>query len=840
MVQGDTSEEVIPLGIKEGPGEVDSQTVSFLDNAEGAHLVAPTGDSAIARVDGTDDVTLGAFLQRPTQIHAFVWATTDLSSVAATFQPWHLFLNNAAIKKKIDNFAFFRGKLHVKVVINGSPFQYGAMRLTYMPLGNLFADAKIRDLVTIPTATLIPYSQIPGFYFYPQANAGGEIELPFVYHKNWLNLTSALDLQDFGTCRLVIYDPLKVVSAGGSTTVTVLTYAWLTDVELMGPTSSLAVQGDEYNEGPISMPATALASIAHTLTHVPFIGRFARATEIGAQSIASIARLFGFTNVPVISDVPALLPMNAPMLASANIGTPIQKLTYDPKQELSIDPAMHGLAPKDELSLAYLKQKLSFFADASWDTVDLQDTVLFNMRITPSLFAAYPLQNAVPATVGQQVYHTPLSFIGEAFRHWRGGIKIRIKIVCTKFHKGRLKISYDPIGDISTISVDENLVYTEIVDIGEQDEIDIVIPYHQSSGWLDLVHDVGIPNWNKGGVLAPRSGIDNGLLTIRVLNSLVAPSSGYVTLLISVCGADDFEFANPSEHIGGDTVGRYYTPSILAIQADDHTELKPVEKVLGTLAKPDQNRYAMNFGEVVTSLRTVLHRTSMIDNMLYATPTANTYSTMGKVFRIMPIAPGFSGVNLWTSANKVLTAGSAYYTFSQLHPMNYFSSMFLGYRGSASITVTPFTDSLGSLSNFQVQRVNTAIDGDAAFFRYTTASPATTNARIASLNNNTYFQAGTGGMALTSTNTNGSLQFNLPFYSKYNFALTIPAAAGSVLDGTKTMAAKATAVVFATTDLLPATNFALSSAQCAGPDFTCLFFLCCPTLDYMLAEPVPT
>jgi hypothetical protein len=148
---------------------------------------------------------------------------------------------------------------------------------------------------------------------------------------------------------------------------------------------------------------------------VPIIGRFARATEIGASAISKVATLFGYTNVPVVDNVHGYQPMNGPMLASAHIGTPVQKLALDPKQELSIDPSPHGIGSADELSLSYLKTKESYFAATSWSTSDADGTQLWNMRVNPFQATSIDINDSLSASVGRQTYHVPLSYVGSLF-----------------------------------------------------------------------------------------------------------------------------------------------------------------------------------------------------------------------------------------------------------------------------------------------------------------------------------------------------------------------------------------------------------------------------------------
>ncbi len=836
QVQSAETMETLPLSEDSAPNMEIEQTATFVDNSGGMQVTSQAPSNSVATVDGTEDLSLGTFLSRPVKINNFSWGPSDTGTIAS-MNPWQAYFSNVAVKRKIENFAFFRGKLHLKTLINGSPFQYGLLRAVYTPLYGINSWRYRSNIVTSNTQ-LIPMSQLPGFYIQPQANAGGSLEAPFFYNKNWLDLTSNSDVTGFGRFEYVVYYPIASATAGGSTTASVVTYAWLSDVELMGPTESLTLQADEYVEGPISSPATAIASVASTLTHTPVIGKFARATEIGAKSVASIARLFGYTNVPVIDDVRAFQPMNGSMLASSHIGTPVQKLTYDPKQELSIDPSIHGLAPNDELALSYLKKKESYFGGTTWSTTDPLGSVLFNMRINPYLMTPIEIDDGSAVEQARRVYHTPLSYISEMFRSWRGGLRLRVKIVCTKFHKGRLKISYDPRANIGTHAVDENLVYTEIIDIGETDEVEFIIPYHQATAWLDIQKDVTVENWTSGNALAPRVGIDNGTLNISVLNTLVAPATGAIGIFCFICGADDFEFANPSDHIGNDNPSiTYREPSFLAVQSDDHVELTAKTLTLGQPAIPVKERYAQNYGEAISSLRTVLHRSSIADYTYFGSPGANSLHIFGKAYRVLPNTPGYTASTFLSTANKKLTAGTAAYNFSYMHPMLWISSMFGGFRGSASITVTPSADLRGGISNVMVSRTDVVAGNDTQLSDVTLSLPNTLSKRLALLSNGAILP-GTGGLALTSTNTNGSLTFNLPFFTKYNFAYTTPTQSGDNRDGTDRMAAMLT-MFYSTGADNSVSDMAMSNAWCAGPDFTCLFFLNCPTVDYLKTPAVP-
>lgn len=810
-----------------------SQTVSFVDNAEGEVVMAASPVNPVARVDNTDDLSLGSFLARPTTISTFNWLTSDTTGVLATIRPWHAFLINPRIRKKIDNFAYFRGKLHIKVVINGTPFQYGLMRACYSPLLGTIQD-KIRPSPSGPIPLLTPYSQQPGFYITPAANAGGQMELPFFRHTNWLDMTVDAEVNDMGTINFVIYAPLGVAVSGGTTSVTVQVFAWASDVELMGTTQRLTLQGDEYVEGPVSKVATAIGNAASYLTHIPRIGPFARATEIGATAIGTIARMFGFTNVPVIADVHAFQPQNAPMLASAHIGTPVQKLTLDPKQELSIDPGLHGLSSDDELALPYILGKESYFGATSWSTSDPLDTLIFNMRVTPCLCTAPAILNGAAVEVGRRVYHTPTSYVSQMFAAWRGSLIVRIKIVATKFHKGRLKISYDPRGDISVNNPDLNEVYTQIVDIGEEDDIELEIPYHQQYPWLYLDPTIS-ENWAPGNPLNRRSRLDNGLLTVRVLTTLQAPAAGTINVLAFVRGGHDLEFANPRTRIGYED--GHPTPSLFALQAEDVTNIVPVKYVVGVPSHPHSERYGQNFGEAIGSLRTLLHRYMTMDTVQLVGGVADSTNVWRKIFKIMPPTPGYDpNWGTITRAANIVGAGDSNYYFGPMVHMPYVASMYVGYRGGANYNVTPSVDRMNAISDIRVARTTQVFSvANTRWFNLSTSvlDSETNSAKALALNSSEYLSRSLGGLAITATPTNNSLTFQLPDFKIANFSLATPNGYvnGLPTDGTDRLSADLSIC----TRIGPAGAFSQINVQtqiAAAPDFTCHFWLCCPTLDY--------
>lgn len=822
----------------QGDSTETTQNVTFTDNAVGSVTLMPKVRNPVAISDSTSDLSLEEFLARPIVIHTETWDTSDPVGVLFNIEPWELYLDSTSIKKKLDNFGFLRAKLHIKVVLNATPFQYGLARMCYSPLEGEILD-KITTYVGSEDRTLIPYSQQPGFYIHPQCNSGGEMELPFVYHKNWLDITVRADVGSMGNLRCVIYDSLKKATSAAPDEITIQTLAWMTDVELMATTSKLALQSDddEYGNRPISKPAAAIASAASLLTDIPVIGPFARATQIGASVISTIASAFGYTNPPNIDNVAPMNNMNLPHLATAEISVPFQKLTLDPKQELSLDTSTYGGSNQDELSIAYLKERESYFHAFNWQSSDAVDTIIFNTNILPNLYDYVELGTGTPKE-GLAVYHTPLSYLSELFLDWRGTIKIRIKAVCTKFHKGRLRICFDPINDISTTVPAASTVYTHFLDISQSDDVTIEIPYHQATAWRRLTSDKRL-QFNDGTTLTADSG-SNGMLSISVFSELSSPdSTAEVNVMVYISAGEDFEYANPRGSIGKGTT--YANPSLFQLQGEDICSEEPATCRFGNGTKINSERYHQNYGESFLSLRKLLHRSTLMDVVPFPAFTAVATNLLLKSYQRMPYANGWLPNSWPTQANRQLTVGTDEYAFNNIHPLTYVSAMFVGYRGGVNYSVT-FTSPNVILDHIKVSRSTEAVPFTSSKVisntgNITLASNLATTTR--NLNDFDYkYGYGNGGTAVTTHRNCNGLLFNIPDYNIYNFSLMRfdRLAFGSSVDGTNRQTVNMLIPYLGITGESPNTSM-INSYAGAAPDFTCVFYVCCPTMFYTNTLP---
>jgi len=129
----------------------DSESASYGDVSSGSDQQENMvfADSSAANVDNVSTLSnfqpvvaisknteLGQFLSRPTLVDTRTWSTSDsIGPLSGNFiYIWHSLLSDPVIKRKIENYAFMKATLCIKMLINGTKFHYGCLRASYEPL----------------------------------------------------------------------------------------------------------------------------------------------------------------------------------------------------------------------------------------------------------------------------------------------------------------------------------------------------------------------------------------------------------------------------------------------------------------------------------------------------------------------------------------------------------------------------------------------------------------------------------------------------------------------------------------------------------------------------------
>jgi len=776
------------------------------------------------------DMDLGNFLSRPVLIDTVDW--DEGSQLRHNFNPWTLFCSNTPIKKKLDNYGLMRFNLHIKVIISASPFYYGLGMVSYNPMPEMHDGPSI---IIGGNEQLVTYSQRPKFLLVPATSTGGEMVLPFYYDQNWLRN----DYATIGRMGTIDYDSFTVLRSANGTpgaNVTIRCYAWAENVEISAPTMQL--QGkrskgiirkkklnpggqmfdkistfgrakDEYGSGPVSGVASAVAEASHALSDIPVIGPFARATEIGAGTFSRIAAWFGYTNIPVISNS---MPMkNVPFAgyASSEISAPTPKLTLDPKNELTLDSRTVGLDGTDELALEGLLTRESFLTTFAWDTILNPNTRIWTSLVAPHFMFRYN---------NSRMWRTPMAHIADMYQYWTGSMIFRFVIVATQYHRGRIKVSYDPSPDlVPTTSLGETTNVTHIHDIGDSTDFEITIPYMQSRAYISnplppLTAGAVDTGFGSNASLITNSPHRNGFLTVEVSNELTSPTvSAPVEIVVFVRAGPDMKMMGPrvpTSRVSWEAQGDI--SPVCPEGACDKFEFMSV----------DHEEPCINLvygGESAVSLRQLLHR-HCFERGFYSGTVGSVYSSVQHMYPL--------SFNAVSGPNNIHFDGVAYKNWVSNSFVSWISPMFAGRRGSMYWGVNVLNT--GSTSDIlcQVSRTLSFIPSKNTYDAEIAGPTVDSTPNYAYSLFKTQIPVMGNGGAITNTKTQAGFTWLFPYISNRRFSSTKVFFQDNANINKEAMAVELHGLQ--TTTGINRMNGMYYNA--AGPDFNLFFFTGVPTV----------
>lgn len=746
------------------------QNVGFSDNDD-PYLYSVKGKMDPTRTlqDTTGD-DLGSFFSRPIKISETEWATN--SALNVILDPWSTFIGNPRVVNRMTNFNLFRARMRVKILINGNSFHYGRAMALYHPMHTR------DDFTTLGTTkSLVQGSQMPHVFLDPTTSTGGELCLPFFFEKNNVNLTS-LEYQRLGRIHIISLNDLRHAN-GATDKATVSVFAWLEDVELnmltsvdmasIVPQSGMEVD-EANNKGVVSGPATAISKISASLSEAPYIGPFAMATSKVAGLTAAMAKLFGYSRPPVTKDPDPYKPVTVSSLATTTVPDGAAKLTVDDKQELTIDPTISGIGPGDPMNIKQIAKRESYLTTFDWDIGAAPESLLWNTRVMPTLWNID----------GSAIYLPACAMAAVPFKYWTGTMKFRFQVVASAFHKGRLKVVYDP----NFISSNEyNTNYMEIIDIAEKQDFTIEVGNGQHQSLLTSATPQGSTITTYGSIPVGLSALGNGVLSLYIVNELTTPDTTAprdIQVNVFVSMGDDFEVFVPDSRFqsyefkpqsgfepqsGGEDNNMN---DALVSHAPSPPQQEGETDIVGVGVTNHEHLNKVFTGEVIKSFRPLLKRYTL-HSMLNATFNSDRRSLYGRR-TAFPFLRG----NVSSAVHS--TSAAASYNYCNTMLLHWVTLAYSGYRGSIRWKICPMSFMANdSLPITQVQRdlsTRHYQNGRTAMFTPVTESQMAFQGTIdasETLPATNQPLGGAKGMTLTNGYVNPNTEFEVPFYSDDRF-----------------------------------------------------------------------
>lgn len=191
---------------------------------------------------------LSKFFERPISIYDAQWAPE--TEYFEYLSIWELWSNNPAIRAKLSNYAYFKGNLHLRISVSGTPFHYGRLMFSYYPYHDYNSTlVGYKDAVVIyGNAVYPPYKAylsqaLEACFIDVKENKPLEMTCNFVSYKQNFRLfnsadtviTNAVPFYDFteaGELVISTLNQIRVANADVDSEFSINIYAWVTDIEL--------------------------------------------------------------------------------------------------------------------------------------------------------------------------------------------------------------------------------------------------------------------------------------------------------------------------------------------------------------------------------------------------------------------------------------------------------------------------------------------------------------------------------------------------------------------------------------------------------------------------------
>lgn len=720
-------------------------------------------DNTYYAVD-SDDVSLSKFLSRPVKVFQKVYTPNGAPATTIDVILPTTYFSNKRVVNRMTNYRNIKMDLCFRFMVNGSPFHYGRWMAT--AISNVTNETFLTP--TSIQAQLNPMkcllSQPPHVFINPTTGQGGCLRLPYVHHFNAFESTTGEHLNT-GFIALTELSPLKQLSTALDT-VTLTVVCWAENVVLGAPTASNIVglvpqSGDEYGNNVISNTLTTLASVSGMLANICVIRPYALASKEILTRASQIAIALGFSKPNIVDNMMLMVPRTVPNLSSAVQHDPVYKLTYDDKQEVTHDPSVCGLARTDEMNISTLCQIPAYVAVFGWRSNQAPETTFLHLRVTPNHFI-----EGTGGVSARMMGMPPVCYISQLFRQWRGSIRFRFVAVASSFHRGRLRISYDPNGITAaqvTAGVEYNTTYSYIWDLSENHEAVIDVGYMSNVPYLRPMRpgNVTANQQINASPVTHDTSFDNGALAVTVLNDLTANGIAVpdIDILLFVSAGPDFQLYDPTDGLDNYTL----FPQSGELMQDDLMSplVSQPHVVFGSYVSERDKAPLVHHGDAVHSLRYLLKRyTAYFALPMIGIPANGTVAVSANM-SAFPMHKGKAPGGMHTAA------GGAY-NFVYQTPLAWFSAMFMMRRGGLRMRVRDSSAPGLAISEMRAVR-NTS---DASFSLTALVLPAPTTPSLSSRTFiNGLTSSGAAGMALASTIDGGRSQvdFEIPYHSARRF-----------------------------------------------------------------------
>jgi hypothetical protein len=666
-------------------------------------------------------------LTKPVQIGQYEWNPSQARGTIITSFKFPDILDSveSLMTRTLRMYAFYKLSPVVRLQINSTQFHQGQLIMTFDPFSQSFDTYAEAAGTAYPVHDIHYATGLPSVKVMASESDPIELRVPFVHPRSFLVSNSDAGYDTLGTVRIQVLNPLQA-AAGATTNLTLTVWIYAADSSVHVPVAYHQAQPSGLSELISQIMGPAKQGIQNTRNAVGHLasGNIGGALRSGQGLIDNLGSIFGFDYpTRIISPEKTISPVEN--LAVAMGASRSQRLAIDPESGYVPSPSIFGSSTED-MDFMKIARTPMLLAQIKWNTTDTAGTSLMQAPVAPSVAPQI-------SVAGQDVQLLSyLAYVAQFFTYWRGGIIYDIEFVATRYHSGRILVSYSPNYQVPTYSDASSSNPNVVLDIQQTSKISFLVPFTSPTAMKTTRNNVA-------------DEFATGFVRLFVQNTLCAASNVAPDIEINVYvrAADDFQFYVPRSPSFDFRVpplpSRLAIPSISGIELQsnrtkDEGSSTVAHLCLGSGVSPPEQRFGENY--------------SMLD-------LVRRFTFLTKVTDIVDIDP---------NPFYITTGGSKFHVHPRLVP-------------SVFSTDLPLTDNT-YLS--QIGRIFSIWSGSLRY-KFVTPRSRNTESGLAVTHYPDWdfipsgafpIKAAGYGLTLTTLAQDNTLEIEVPYYSPFNFLLT--------------------------------------------------------------------
>lgn len=515
----------------------------------------PVGD--VKSVSDIRNHSVIDFLSRPQFIGSYPWATANVQNDAIFNLEIPTDLMTSMVREKLSGFTSFSASVVFHVQVNAHPFQCGRLVLAALPIPALLPANRIQMInQDISNVITLPHVQL-------DISKETEVLLKVPYVSPFVQYDLITKFTPWSQFFARVYSPLNTPAAA---TLQVNVFAHFEDIKLGFPTSALVAQIGDEQKGPISGLVSTLTGVVGGVSQAvkgvfPNISKYSDPLVSIGNGLGGLLSALGFSKPITLIPPQVILSRPSPYFNNSDGLDNSLSLGLKYANEVVFKNPFSGTS-SDEMALDYVFKIPNYFDHFSFSSTDVSKKVLWKYPVHPQLVRPF-LPDGFPSNARLP---TLLAYSTGFFKYWRGGLTYTFKFVKTNYHSGRVQITFHPfcggndVQDSNGLIVRDEYVYRVVVDLRDQTEVSLVVPFTSLTPYKVCSDAVKVPfttdptryyfeERNFDTYTSSNDMFFTGTIVVSALTPLVSSSAvvaSKIDVLVEVKAADDFEVALPN------------------------------------------------------------------------------------------------------------------------------------------------------------------------------------------------------------------------------------------------------------------------------------------------------